>query len=313
MSTQLALKRPPLRDTLPTGLAVDDIRGFERSLLARGLRPDTIERAIRTASRFLYWCGDQDPASLDTVEAFLADAGRSIRRITLANYHKDLGMFFRWAESKGLVASNPVAQIPKPQPSLYERERDTRSLPYTDAEFQRLLDACPPFWQGWLGLRDRALMWLLWETPLRASEIVALVETDIDWAGSEVRVRDGKGGVRYEAIISVNCADALDDYRRRRLPQQGVAAFFLDRHGLPLSRHGLYLMVRRTGKRAGITKPVFPHMFRHNFRARVRAKGGDDARVSPLMGHSGIVVTQSYARDVARRDAKAWWREQIAG
>lgn len=276
-----------------------DVRGFELSLRSSGYKADTIERAVRNARFYLMSCNGDDPAARESVERFLAEAAARVRRHTLLNYHKDLSMFFRWAMSKGLVSENPLNQIPRPRPSLYERERDTRFLPYSADEFEALLSACP-FW-NWLGRRDRAIVWLLWETPLRASELLALRDEDVDWAGLEVRVSDGKNGIRYEAAISVRCAEVLNEYIGERPP---AATLFVDRHGGPLSRHALELLLRRLAKRAAWTKPCSPHLFRHNFRVRMRQEGLDDAAISALMGHATVVVTHGYARQAARQQAK---------
>lgn len=301
-------------------LVETDVRGFEISLRAWGYRPDTINRALQTARQYLTWCGacaeqgrsSREPSGVETIEGFLAAANGRVRRVTQLNYYNDLKLLFRWAVTKGLVKTNPVEQIQRPRPSMYERERDTSFLPYTRGEFEGLLAACPHW--NWLGRRDIALLWVLWETPLRAGEIVALTELNIDWESHVLAVQRGKNAVRYRAVLPLRCVEAIDDYLRWRPdPQAGVASLFLDRHRGVMTRHALRLMLRNLAHRIGFSKPVGPHCWRHNFAARMRQMGASDMRVSSLMGHASPKVTWGYARQVELEDALAWRRLTMEG
>lgn len=294
------------RSSRQKGFAVSlpDVDRFHLWLRAANYRPDTISRAVIIARQYIGSANGHDPGEKDTVIAFLAQAAERVKRVTMLNYHKDLAMFFRFAMSEGLVDENPLELIPKPRPSLYERERDTRFLPYTDSEFEALLDACHRY--NWLGLRDRAILWVLWDTPLRVSEVCGLMLTDLDWGPQELQVRDGKDGVRYEALLSDSCLLAIDRYLRHR--PNDAAMLFVDRHSQALTRGAVEQLCRRLARRADWTKPCAPHYFRHNWRVKMRRLGLDDAAISALMGHRSVVITHAYARQVARQDAKAQLR-----
>ena len=167
---------------------------YHRYLEAAGFRPDTVERAVRIARQYSQFCfAHEHPfLSRQSVEAFLAGAAkRQVSGHTLLNYWKDLKMAFDWALSEGLVASNPVIQIRKPKPSLYERERD---VVYSEEEMARLMATCPTW--TWMGVRDAAIITVLWETGIRAQELCDLLVTDVDFDEGELTVRDGKAGVR---------------------------------------------------------------------------------------------------------------------
>jgi integrase/recombinase XerD len=285
-----------------------DIRGFELWLHAVGYRPDTVVRAVRIAHMYLAHCNGNSPVLSASVVSFLAHKASEVKRVTQLNYWKDLNLFFRFAVSEGLADENPLTHIPKPRPSLYEREKDTRFLPYADQEFHQLLEACPRW--NWIGLRDIAILWMLWDTPLRVSELSHLTTEDMDWKALEVSVRDGKGGVQYEGLLSDKGALNLDRYLRAR-PKE-TTALFCDRHGSePLSRHGFDQLLRRLGKRASLKKPCAPHYFRHAWRIRMRLLGLDDAAISALMGHRTVVVTHGYARHAVRVMAKAQLRKAL--
>lgn len=295
------------------GLSLDDLRSYELWLRASSYRPDTISRALRVARMYLQFAREKDAADRGTVMAWLAEASNRVRVVTLANYHKDLAMLFRWAAGEGFVVSNPLEQIAKPKPSVEQRERDTRDLPYSEAELDQLLAACPERKVDgkphWLGLRDRAILNVLFDTALRAGEICALRLDDVDWDSEELKVRSGKGGTKYEAPISPAALVALDRYLRYR-PDDGPM-LFTDKGGGALSRHGLYLMVKRLAKRAGWTKPVCPHLFRHNWRVRMLDSELSDAYVSAGMGHKNVDVSHSYARQAVRKRAKPHIRARL--
>ena len=198
--------------------------------------------------------------------------------------------------------------IPRPRLSIDERERDAPI--YTEGDRDKLLEVCPPW--SWMGLRNQAIILTLWHTPLRASEMCGLQLADVDWDASELRVRDGKGGSRYDAVMPAELALALDRYLRHR-NFSDAEALWVDQKGRQLSTHALALMLRRMAKRARISKPVYPHGFRHNFRRRCREMGLDDADISGLMGHRSVTPTWGYARKAARDMAKARLRERLAG
>ena len=136
-----------------------DIRSYELWLRAAGYRPDTMARAVRVAQQYLSWADGRNPADKDSVVEFLADASERVKRVTMLNYHKDLALLFRFAVSEGRGFGIWSNGFPSTRPSLNERERDTRFLPYTDEEFAALLEVCHRW--HWLGARDRALLSVL--------------------------------------------------------------------------------------------------------------------------------------------------------
>jgi integrase len=240
---------------------------------------------------------------------FLEDVGDNIKRITLLNYWKDLELFFRFLLSEGLVDSNLLHDVPKPRLSPHEQERDARFLPYTEAEFRSLLESTPHW--NWLGKRNQALLWVLWDTPLRLGELVNLRIADVDWDSDELLVCDGKGGVRYEGVLSQEGALSLSLYVEERPHESDY--LFIDIHGGPMTRHAVEQMLRQLAMRAHWKKPCFPHAFRINWRLRMRGKGLDDTAISALMGHSSVAVTQGYGRRIARQMAKAQLRNVLSG
>lgn len=277
------------------------IDAYERWLSAARYQPDTIERALRILRMYLNFCADKrlEPFSHEAPEHFLADAGRrGVRPSTHLNYWKDLRMAFGFAQAQGLVARNPVDQIPRPRPSVHERERD---VVYTEQQMRSLLAVCPSW--HWIGVRDAAIILLLWNTGFRASEVCHLLVTDINWDDREVTVRNGKNGATYEGVFDDECAQALRLHLLRR--RWDAALLFTNKDGGQLTRNALLQLLKRMGKRAGWNaSTLFTHGFRHTFRNNQRDLGLDDTDVAGLLGHSTVRSTQTYSRRQAARKAK---------
>lgn len=266
-------------------------RGYELWLSAAGYKPDTISRALRIYDQYVHFCALKAirGGSVEAVTLFLVAArDRNVRPQTLLNYWKDLRLAFSWAQSEGFVAENPVEQIPRPRPSLYERERDVY---YTESEYKTLLSVIPHW--NWLGLRDRAIVMLLWDTGIRATELTCLTIEDISLDG-QVYVRSGKAGVAYTGLLTPETEGAI----RRQLLQRPHDSdyLFTNNRGQPLSRHALEQVLRKIGLRAGWSKSCYPHGFRHSFRVRLRDLGLDDTAISALLGHKTVTPTRGYGR-----------------
>ena len=274
---------------------------FERWLRAARYKQDTIERAVRVLRMYLNYCSARNLSVLcrESAEEFLADSGRTIKAHTHLNYWRDLRMSFGFAVVQGLTSRNWIEQIPKPTPSVHERERD---ITYSEEEMRSLLAVCPAW--NWLGVRDRAIVLVLWNCGFRASEVCALLVTDVHWQDGEVLVRDGKGGSRYAGVMDAECAEAVSLHLLRR--RHDAALLFTDIHGGPLSRNALLQLLKRLARKAGWSgKSCFTHGFRHAFRDNKRELGLDDTDISGLLGHSTVVSTRTYGRRAVAQKAKA--------
>lgn len=278
------------------------IEGFRLTLAAEGKRPSTVKGYVEAVSTYAGSIDGADPYARDTVLNYLADVGTRCARPTLLAYWKGLKAFFEWAEAEG-ICSHPMRGLKRPRLSPDEAERDAPV--YTEADRDALLDACP-HWTA-MGLRNRALILALWHTPLRASELCGLLVADIDWEGMEITVRSGKGGTRYTTVMPAELADAIHRYLRHR--DDDAEALWLDKKGEMLTRHGLSLMLRRRAKRAGISKPVYPHGFRHRFRIQCVTLGLTDVEIAALLGHRSVRSTYTYGRKVIAAQARARYRE----
>ncbi len=186
-----------------------------------------------------------------------------------------------------------------------------RRLPrvLTVEEVEHLLAAPDPSTRD--GLRDRAMLELMYASGLRVSETVGLDLSDLDLAHEVVRCV-GKGNKERLVPVGSQAVRALRTYlgqaRPRLVHGRATQALFVSRLGRRLSRQGCWKMIRRYARRAGVTKPLTPHVLRHSFATHLLERGADLRAVQEMLGHASISTTQVYThvsrqwlRDVYRQ------------
>jgi site-specific recombinase XerD len=225
---------------------------------------------------------------------------------SILNIHTDLSAFWRWALREGYVAENLVRCVDPPPVS------DPVVEPLTKDAMIALVKACGAN-AGWktrpstasrrtTADRDRAIVMLLLDTGIRASELCDIRIRDINIPTRSVRIR-GKGPGRgpKERVVYLG-ARATQAVLRLLTPRLGV--FAEDDHVFtvgpaeqprPMSRNVLGTLLRRLGKRAGIRK-VHPHRFRHTFAITYLRNQGDVFTLQDLLGHSDLAMVRRYAR-----------------
>ncbi|TDB91729.1 site-specific tyrosine recombinase XerD [Actinomadura sp. KC216] len=199
----------------------------------------------------------------------------------------------RFALREGLAAHDPAADVKPPTPP--------RRLPKAISldEVERLLAAASaPGDPGTArGLRDRALLELLYGSGARISEAVGLDVDDLDLADGFVRVA-GKGGKARVVPIGDYAREAVDAYLVRARPElaaagRGGPALFLNARGGRLSRQGAWMVLRAAADRAHLSE-VSPHTLRHSFATHLLDGGADVRVVQELLGHASVTTTQVY-------------------
>ena len=216
--------------------------------------------------------------------------------------------FFRWLVERGVVLLDPTAAL------VVSFKR--RSLPrhvLSEAQVERLLDA--PSRQTPIGLRDRALLSLLYSTGLRRSEVSALDVADVDLTEETVFVRRGKGGKPRLVPLGESAAQDVVAYVTRGRPELaeghrmpttpalfvGVAGPGRAHQGLRLEPEGVSQLVSRACQKARLGRLVRSHALRHAFATHLLRAGADVRHVQRLLGHSSVVTTEAYTH-VAIKD-----------
>lgn len=191
----------------------------------------------------------------------------------------------KFAVREGLVALDPAREVKPPAAP----RRLPKALPVDDV--LRLLETPS-------GLRERALLEVLYSTGARISEAVGLDLDDID-ATERTVLLDGKGGKQRLVPIGRPALDALDAYLVRTRPAlatrgRGSPAVFLNKRGGRLSRQSAWQTLKVAAEQAGLTASVSPHTLRHSFATHLLEGGADVRVVQELLGHASVTTTQIY-------------------
>lgn len=181
---------------------------------------------------------------------------------------------------------------------LITAPKQVRRLPGTLSpdEVERLLAA--PDLSTPQGVRDRAILELFYSSGLRVSEMAALSLQDVDLENGFLRVVSGKGSKDRVVPVGRKAADAIDAYitvaRHKLVKTSTGSALFLSNRGQAISRKTIWVMIKNCAKRAGIEKPVKPHLLRHSFATHLLSGGADLRAIQEMLGHADISTTQIY-------------------
>ena len=217
----------------------------------------------------------------------------SYRPASRASWLGALRLFFAHLAGRGVIRENAGAAIVIPK--LPDR------LPkkiLTQEEIGRIMAA--PDLATAKGLRDRAILEMLYSTALRRAEMTALCVLDVDLASGLVRVNRGKGGKDRVAPMGEAACDAVKEYlalARKGWASKASALWLGSRPPhLPLSKIQVGSVVRDAAKAAGLSRPIFPHAFRHSCATHMVQGGANIALVQQLLGHQSLATTQIYTR-----------------
>jgi integrase/recombinase XerD len=236
----------------------------------------------------------------DDLVDFLASLYRQkLESKTVARHLVTLRNFFRHAQVEELITEDPTAHLESP--------KIRRSLPgYLRLdEVEKLLEL--PDQTTPLGLRDRAMLEVLYSTGLRVSELTSLRVMDLDTKIGCVRCI-GKGDKERIVPVGRKALAIVEKYLRHGrialiATTRGTAGAFLfvNRRGGRISRVGVWKIFSSYGRKAGLRVPLTPHMLRHSFATHLLERGADLRSVQLMLGHSDISTTQIYTHVVEER------------
>lgn len=275
--------------------------------MERGLAANTLgayRRDLRRYVDFLHTRGLDDPVEVGErdVTDFLAairtgqDGAARLSASSAARHVVAVRGFHRFLLLEGRTAVDPAGQVQPP--SLPKRLPKAISL---DA-VERVLAAAGAG-EGPTGLRDRALLELLYGCGARISEAVGCAVDDLDLRTGLVRLH-GKGDKERIVPIGSYAVAALDAYLVRGRPAlalrgTGAPAVFLNARGGALSRQSAWAVLAGAADRAGLSGRVSPHTLRHSFATHLLEGGADVRVVQELLGHASVTTTQIYTRVTA--------------
>ena len=263
----------------------------------RGLAPRTIEAYGRDLARFAAYLVRAGVAGVGAVRReHVVGFARELERAGLSPRSRARALVAtrRWLRFAGVGGGeqDPLQGVPSP--------KSARPLPRVlrNDETEALIAAATP--DGPLGLRDRAMLEVLYGAGLRVSELVALPLSGVDRRAGWLRVL-GKGRKERLVPLGVPALEALDAYLGQARPlllraaARASEAVFLSRRGTAMTRQNFFLRLRELARRAGIPcERVSPHVLRHAFATDLLEGGADLRAVQTLLGHADLSTTQIY-------------------
>ncbi len=294
-----------------TGKLTNYLTGFYLSKQAEGCSPNTIIEYRKDFAHFSRWCGahgKDDPAKLkaNDVKAFLAELrtqpnghGKSLSPKTVYNCYVALRSFYRWLAEE-TTTPNPMLSVPTPKaaPTVIE--------PLTREEVDAVIKACDGTRQAKTtgrkafamrrdcGPRDKAVVMVLLDSGLRASELCNLTVGDVDLATGRVLVRCGKGGKGRISYLGKAARKSLWRYLSQRKGGKPDDPLFLTREDTALTPDRLQKLFVNLGERADVAD-LHPHRLRHTFATEFLRNGGNVLGLQRLLGHSSLEMVKRYA------------------
>lgn len=256
---------------------LDDLRSFGEFLERQELAVDGLDR--QSLRKYLAWLA---------TSARGRDGGYA--RVSVARKLVSLRAFYRFLLQEGLVQANPI-----PKGRTFRIKVD-KHLPVFlgKTEVVQLLQS--PDLSNKLGIRNRAILELLYSSGVRLSELTALDIKDVDMQAQEMKVW-GKGSKERMVLLGRPAVKAVEHYVRMGRPaleQKPILALFLNRYGGRLSRRSVEKIVKRYALEAAISPGVHTHTLRHTFATHMLEGGADLRVVQELLGHSSPATTQIY-------------------
>ena len=276
---------------------------IEALWLEDGLSPNTLAAYRRDMQGFSQWLQAQslnlEYAGENDVQAYFADRFDQTRASTANRRLAVLRRFYQWALREKHVSTDPTLKL------LTAKQAPRLPKTLSEAQVEALLAA--PNTETPLGLRDRAMLELLYASGLRVSELVGLPMLSLNLREGVLRIT-GKGNKERLVPFGEEAADSLQNYLSQSRPvllgKQNSSAVFVTQRGGPMSRVMFWKLIKKYALLADIHVPLSPHTLRHAFATHLLNHGADLRAVQMLLGHSDISTTTIYTH-VARERLKA--------
>lgn len=268
--------------------------------IERGLSSNTLQAYRRDLCQFRDWLKKEflqvDSTLIGNYLATLRKKGNESR--TLNRKLSVVRMFYKFLYTEGKIDHNPVEGVSSP--------RLGRKIPsfLSEKEVEALLEA--PSVDEQYGIRDRAILEVVYGAGLRISELINLNLTDLNLKGGWVKVL-GKGS--KERIVPLGreaCRWVRIYLRKRRIETTDKLSLFCNRYGKRLSRQACWKIIKKYSQKAGITKKISPHTLRHSFATHLLSRDADLRFVQELLGHTNISTTQIYTHITQERLKKVY-------
>lgn len=282
---------------------------YEFSLIERA--ESTKDWVHKRLKRFIAWCEERQ-IEIESLKA--GDVTRYIEHLraepsertgellsshTVHGHARIIRSFINWCDAEGYLDKKPKVHMPRTEKKV------TQTL--TQEQIKAMFVACDREYSTELAIRDKAILSVLLDTGIRASELYTLIleRVHLDPHDAYLLV-SGKGFKQREVGLGNKARVTLYKYiHRYRRNIKDEPHVFLTRFGRPFTLNGLDQMLRRLGASARLEGvQVSAHVWRHTYAMNYLKNGGDVYKLSRLMGHTGIAITENYARSLSQREAR---------
>ena len=247
-----------------------DLNKFQDYLRQKGIE-DFTKVQTREIEGFIHWLTQKK----------LSPRSRARVLATIKTFFRFLILSQRLETSPAVLIETP--RFPKKLPQVLSLEEVERLLEQPDTTHPR-------------GLRDKAMLELLYATGLRVSELVRLKLNQLNLEVGYISVV-GKGAKERLVPVGRQAQQALTQYLKKgraALLKKPSSYLFIGYRGRPLTRQGFWEIIKKYAIKAGINKPISPHTLRHSFATHILERGADLRSVQTMLGHSSIATTQIY-------------------
>ncbi len=258
----------------------------------RNVSPHTLEAYHRDLDQLADFVAREKGESATTSDVnhlllrrYLALLGKKAKKSTMGRKLAAIRSFFRYLIRQGVLAKNPAELIATP--------KKEQLLPFhLDIDQATTLVEAPAENQKY-GLRDRAILEMLYSSGLRVSELTGLMIGDLDLSGGMVRVM-GKGGKERIVPVGGRAIEAVREYLAKRDNPNGSDVLFLNTRGQRINRRSVTRIVDTHVMRIAAFKRISPHILRHTFATHMLEGGADLRAIQELLGHASLSTTQKY-------------------
>ncbi len=227
------------------------------------------------------------------IRSFIGVLNKKNSKSTIERKLASLRAFFDYLQKEKIIKSNPAKLIPSPK-----KEKKLPVFLSVDEMF-RLIDQ--HLTEGVRGLRDRAVMELMYSSGIRVGELVNIKMDDINFENHELKLL-GKGSKERIVPVGKKALKSLMDYmEKRELLKPKSDYIFINNRGTKISERTVARIVKKFAKAASLNKNISPHALRHSFATHLLGSGADLRAIQDMLGHSSLSVTQKYTHTSVER------------
>lgn len=261
----------------------------------KGLTLNTLEAYTRDMEHFIEYLNDNNILDLTKVNKtviityllYLQKTGKASS--TISRNLASIRCFYQYLLNNNLIKEDPTLNLRSPRPE--------KKIPSVLSKEEVSVLLSQPSQDNFKGIRDKAMLELLYATGIRVSEIVALDLDNLDLDLGYLHLKDSQANERVVPIGSFalkHLINYINNYRYEVLKSENELALFLNFNGRRLTRQGFWKIIKQYTKESNIDKKITPHTLRHSFAVHLLQNGADIKTVQEMLGHSDISTTQMY-------------------